>query len=284
MQDNRTRDPEETKEDPVEARVEALLQQMGENTAGIQELASKAVALQEGLAQAQQENAALQQQVVEAGYFAAMAAHDLNTPLTVVVANLQLTLVEPDNESIRGQVRQALDAARRMEEIIRDLMAFAKTGSGVKEFKPVDGEIILSVALGNSVLEINESGAVVTHDLLPTVTGDMSQLARVFQNLIGNAIKFRGKEPPRVHISRSHEGGEWVFSVSDNGIGVPAERAEHVFEMFAQLNKGEYPGAGIGLATCKKIVEGHGGKIWVESEGVGRGSTFYFTIPSQDYP
>jgi chemotaxis family two-component system sensor kinase Cph1 len=128
---------------------------------------------------------------------------------------------------------------------------------------------------------IEETGAVVTHDSLPTVTADDSLLGQLFQNLIGNAIKFRGNEPPFIHISASRNGSGWTFSIRDNGIGIAPEDAERIFVIFQRLHRREeYPGTGIGLAVCKKIVEYHGGRIWVESE-LGKGATFYFTLPRE---
>jgi chemotaxis family two-component system sensor kinase Cph1 len=139
--------------------------------------------------------------------------------------------------------------------------------------------MVLSNALANLQAAIGDIGAMVTRDPLPTVMGDASQLCQVFQNLIDNAIKYQNAKPPLIHVSSRQTPKEWVFSVKDNGIGISAKYAERIFVIFQRLHtRGEYPGTGIGLALCKKIVERHGGRIWVESEE-GQGSTFYFTIP-----
>jgi light-regulated signal transduction histidine kinase (bacteriophytochrome) len=130
----------------------------------------------------------------------------------------------------------------------------------------------------NLARSITKNDAVITHDPLPTVSGDEVQLTQLFQNLIGNAVKFHGREKPRVHVSARQQDGEWVFAVRDNGIGMAPDQQERIFSIFQRLHhRSEYPGTGVGLAICKKIVERHGGRIWVESE-VGRGSTFYFTV------
>jgi light-regulated signal transduction histidine kinase (bacteriophytochrome) len=152
-------------------------------------------------------------------------------------------------------------------------------GISGKPFVRTDCDAILKRSLNNLRIPLEQSGAVVTHDALPELMADPIQLGQLLQNLINNAIKFHREEKPRIHISAERKGKEWVFSVSDNGIGIPAEYHQKVFEMFQRLHdKKGYPGSGIGLATCKKIVERHGGRIWVESER-GNGSTFYFTIP-----
>jgi light-regulated signal transduction histidine kinase (bacteriophytochrome) len=146
-------------------------------------------------------------------------------------------------------------------------------------FERVDCNGVLEEALSNLRVAVEENRAVVTHDPLPTVMADGGQLGQLFQNLIGNAIKFRGKEPPQVYVSAERRTGEWLFSVRDNGIGVDPQYAERIFVIFQRLhNREEYPGTGIGLALCKKIVERHGGRIWVASQ-TGQGATFHFTLP-----
>jgi light-regulated signal transduction histidine kinase (bacteriophytochrome) len=216
--------------------------------------------------------------------FAYVVSHDLKEPLQVIKGFLMLfekrykdKLDEKANEIIRFTV----DGAKRMQELIKDLLEYSQVGTKGKEFKPADCSLILNKAISNLKVSIEESGAVVTHDTLPTVTADAIQLSRLFQNLIGNAIKFHGSEAPMVHISTERKGDEWLFSVRDNGIGIDPKFADRIFAVFQRLHSSdEYPGTGIGLAICKKIVEHHGGRIWVESEP-GKGATFYFIIPER---
>ena len=173
----------------------------------------------------------------------------------------------------------ASEGALRMQRLINDLLAYSRVGTRGKSFEPVNLETVLAQALDNLHLAIKEKNAVITHDPLPMAYGDSGQLTQVFQNLIDNAIKFRSEQPPKVHISARIEGNECVCSVRDNGIGIAPEFINRLFTLFQRLHtRREYPGTGLGLAICKRIVERHGGKIWVESRP-GEGSTFYFRIP-----
>ncbi len=173
----------------------------------------------------------------------------------------------------------AVDGATRMKVLIDDLLEYSRMGTQDKPLEPTDSSAVLARALDNLKAAVRESSAVVTRDALPTVVADASQFVQLLQNLIGNAIKFHGQGPPRVHVSAQREGDEWVFSVRDNGIGMDLKFADRIFIIFQRLHSGaEYLGTGMGLAICKKIVERHGGRTWVESEP-GQGSTFYFTIP-----
>ncbi|MFQ5990725.1 MAG: ATP-binding protein [Candidatus Methylomirabilales bacterium] len=168
---------------------------------------------------------------------------------------------------------------RLHHRLINDLLAFSRVGTRGETFVPTDCEAVLGRVISNLQASVQETGAAVTHDPLPTAMADASQLEQLFQNLIGNAIKFHGTEPPRVHVSAEHKGKNWIFSVRDNGIGVDLQHAERILVIFQRLHSGgEYPGTGIGLAICKRIVERNGGRIWVESQP-GGGTTFSFTIP-----
>lgn len=180
----------------------------------------------------------------------------------------------------------AVDGASRMQSMINDLLALSRLGTRGRPFAPTRLEDVLSEVLNNLSLAVEECGAVITHDPLPTVTGDAVQLGQLFQNLIANAIKFRGKAAPLVHVGVRRDDptlpvgrGSWTFSVRDNGIGMDPQYSDRVFLIFQRLHgREEYPGTGIGLAIGKKIVERHGGRIWVESSP-GQGATFLFTIP-----
>ena len=169
-----------------------------------------------------------------------------------------------------------------MQLLIGDLLAYCRVGTTGKKPQETSSTAALEQALLNLQGAIQESGAVVTHDRLPTVMADSVQLAQLFQNVVGNAIKYRSAEPPRVHISaKKNDAGEWVFSMRDNGLGIEPQHFEKIFVMFQRLHgRGEFSGTGIGLAMCKKIVDRHGGRIWVESDS-GQGSTFCLALPER---
>jgi light-regulated signal transduction histidine kinase (bacteriophytochrome) len=174
----------------------------------------------------------------------------------------------------------AVDGAVRMKNLITDLLDYSRVGSQVRPLKPTDSESVLRRALKNLEIAIEECGAKVTVDPLPSVMADDLQLERLFQNLVGNALKYRKKDAaPEIHISVIPHADEYEFHISDNGIGIPKDQSERIFAIFQRLHSSnEYSGTGIGLAVCRKIVENHGGRIWVESEP-GQGSTFVFTMP-----
>lgn len=215
--------------------------------------------------------------------FAYVASHDLQEPLRMV-ANFTQLLADRYRDKLDQDgldfIGFAVDGATRMQRLIQDLLLYSRVGSRGKEFEPADCNEVLGAAIVNLQAAIEESGAAITHQVLPVVMADASQLAQVFQNLVGNAIKFHGEAPPRVDISATRQGNAWVFAVRDNGIGIDPQFADRIFVIFQRLHgRGEYPGTGIGLSLCKKIVERHRGRIWVESKS-GQGATFLFTIPA----
>jgi PAS domain S-box-containing protein len=216
--------------------------------------------------------------------FAYVASHDLQEPLRMVTSYCDLLQrryqgkLDADADDF---IAYAVDGARRMQELVRGLLAYSRVGPHGKTLQSVDTQTVLDRATANLRVAMQESGAVVTHGALPVVMADPIQLEHVFQNLIGNAIKFRGDEPPRVRIRAVRKEPNWLFSIKDNGIGIDPEYSEKVFAIFQRLHgRGKYPGTGLGLAICKKIIERHGGRIWFESQ-TGNGSTFYFTIPAE---
>jgi light-regulated signal transduction histidine kinase (bacteriophytochrome) len=180
-------------------------------------------------------------------------------------------------------IAYAVDGCNRMQGLIRDLLAYSHSGTESKMLREISGETALKEALANLRFSIEESGAIVTHDLLPAITTDDAQFVQVLQNLVGNAIKYRGAATPLVHVSATKNGGkEWVFSVRDNGLGIAPQYFERIFIIFQRLHgRQEFNGTGIGLAICKKNVERMGGRIWVESQ-LEKGSTFYFSLPESE--
>jgi PAS domain S-box-containing protein len=228
---------------------------------------------------------ALERSNQELEQFAYVASHDLQEPLRMVTSYMQLLArryqgqLDADADAF---IAFAVDGANRMKNLIDDLLAYSRIGTRGKALAPVDSGALLAQVLTDLQFTIEESRAKITYDPLPTVVADRSQLAQVFRNLVGNAFKFRSDQPPVVHISVARQEDDWVFSVHDNGIGIDPEYGERIFVIFQRLhNREEYPGTGIGLAICKKIVERHGGRIWVESEP-GYGSIFHFTLPFRE--
>jgi PAS domain S-box-containing protein len=215
--------------------------------------------------------------------FAYVASHDLQEPLRMIGSYTQL-LERRYGDKLDADAREfmgfVVDGATRMKQLIEDLLAYSRVGTRGKELRPVQAQAAFERALVNLRASIESADAQVTHDALPEVSADDTQLTQLFQNLIGNAIKFRKKdEPIRVHVGAQDAGAEWRFSVSDNGIGIEPQYYERIFMVFQRLHtREEYAGTGIGLAICKKVVDRHRGRIWVES-ALGKGSTFNFTLP-----
>ena len=240
------------------------------------QLAEQAYALRKQAEELSRSNADLEQ-------FAYVASHDLQEPLRMVTAYTQL-LAERyksklDDDAVKF-INYASEGALRMQVLIQDLLAFSRVGRKESEPAKVNCNAVMEdvkVALASA---IQENGAVIRCGDLPAIWGDRTQVLQIFQNLIGNAIKFRGKSAPQISIQAEKKDDEWLFSVSDNGIGIETEYAESIFVIFQRLHtRSEYPGNGIGLAICKKIVERYGGRIWVESKPEA-GSTFRFTLPA----
>jgi PAS domain S-box-containing protein len=216
--------------------------------------------------------------------FAYVASHDLQEPLRMVASYTQL-LARRYQDKLDADANEfigyAVDGVTRMQALINDLLAYSRVGTRGKEFAVTRLDECLQRALANLRLAVEQSGASVSHDALPTVVGDEGQLAQVFQNLVGNALKFRGTAAPKVHVSaRKLEGGAWEVCVRDNGIGIAPEYFDKVFVIFQRLHtRSDYSGNGIGLAICKKIVERHGGTIWIESQPPS-GTAVHFTLPA----
>jgi signal transduction histidine kinase len=226
---------------------------------------------------------ALRRSNEELQQFANVASHDLQEPLRMVSSFVQLLerqYKDKLDDRAREYIAFAVDGTHRMKTLINDLLAYSRVGTREKPPEPADCEAVLRDALKNLQASIGECGAAITHDPLPTVIADRAQLVQLLQNLVGNAVKYRGPQAPCVHISARQEGRAWVFSVRDNGIGIDKQYWDRIFIIFQRLHTAaEYPGTGIGLAICKKIIDRHGGRIWVESDP-GQGATFYFSLPN----
>jgi PAS domain S-box-containing protein len=234
------------------------------------------LALEERARELARSNADLEQ-------FAYVASHDLQEPLRMVASYVQLIerrYKDKLDDNARDFIGFAVEGVTRMRRLIEDLLAYSRVGTRGRAPAPIDVAAVVATAEKNLERAIAESGAQISRDDLPQVLADEGQLVQVFQNLIGNAIKFRRQDPPRIHVGARREGADWIFSVRDNGIGIESEYFDRIFVIFQRLNPREiYPGTGIGLAITKKIVERHGGRIWVESQP-GEGSTISFSIPA----
>jgi chemotaxis family two-component system sensor kinase Cph1 len=255
---------------------------------GIKERTSELVVANEQLIneinERKQVESELQRSNEELQQFAYVASHDLREPLRMISSYVQLLQrryrdkIDQDADEF---IAFAVDGAKRMQGLIDGLLQYSRVGTHGKPFGRVDCETVLEKALTNLQVLIKESGAQVTFDPLPTVSADSTQLVQLFQNLIDNACKFRDDATPQIHVSARLESGQWLISVSDNGIGIDPEYADRIFIIFQRLHsREEFSGTGLGLAICKKIVERHGGRIWVEF-GNRKGTTFCFTIPGR---
>jgi len=214
--------------------------------------------------------------------FAYVASHDLQEPLRMVSSFTQLLERRYKNQldnDADDYIEFIVEGAKRMKELIDDLLEFSRLNTEIRQFEVVLMEVALDDVLINLRAPIKENNAKITHDILPTVKGDAVQIQQLLQNLIVNAIKFHGNNFPQIHISAQELEKEWLFGVTDNGIGIDPNHQEQIFSIFKRLHtRQEYEGTGIGLSICKRILVRHGGQIWVKSE-LGKGSTFYFTIP-----
>lgn len=235
-------------------------------------------------AELQRSNAELQRLNEDLNQFAYSASHDLQEPLRMIAIYSQML-----ERKYKGQlgaqaneyIEQIVQGAKRMEMLLKDLLSYAQAVNiSLENVGPADGSAVFEQALSNLKAAIAESNATITHDALPRVRVQEVHLLQLFQNLIGNAIKYRGDEPPRIDVAATRVNAHWEFCVKDNGIGIPAEYKDHVFRMFKRLHSAsKYEGTGMGLTICHRIVERYGGRIWVNSEE-GRGSTFCFTLPA----
>jgi PAS domain S-box-containing protein len=214
--------------------------------------------------------------------FAYVASHDLREPLRTISSYSELLArrykgkLDRDADDFIGFI---LDGSERMQSLISDILTYSRVGSGGRVREEVDCGAVLEGVTKSLAQEIRESRAVITSGTLPTIVGNENSFVQLFQNLMDNAIKFRGGDPPRIHVGAERSDAGWEFSVSDNGIGIDPAQYDRIFMIFQRLHeRGKYPGTGVGLAICRKIVENLGGKIWVESEP-GKGATFRFTVP-----
>jgi PAS domain S-box-containing protein len=248
-----------------------------------EELSQRNFELQAEIKERREAQEALARSNAELEHFAYIASHDLQEPLRMVSSYLQL-LERRHKAELTSDAQEfiayAVDGAARMKRLIQDLLLYSRVSTQGQPLMATDSTAAIADAAVNLEVLIREKAAAVTWDPLPTVAADASQLTQLFQNLLANALKFSAEAPPCVHVSAAPTDGGWRFCVQDNGIGIALEHAHKIFIIFQRLHpRDTYPGTGIGLAVCKKIVERHGGRIWVES-ALGEGARFYFTLPS----
>lgn len=259
-------------------QIEEVLARIG-NQLTIQQLLHS---LTEQNGQLEQLNEELGRSNVELEQFAYIASHDLQSPLQTIITSADLLRLKYSLDANADRyINQIVDASMRMSQLIQDLLAYSRAGTDTIEFQPTDCKVVLEEALANLDEAISSSGASITYGELPTVMAEGTQLMRLFQNLISNAIKFRHPSvPAKIKITaEAQNDGKWIIAVRDNGIGIEPQHFERIFEIFQRLHSSkQYPGTGIGMSICKKIVERHGGRIWLESQ-LGVGTSFYFTIP-----
>jgi light-regulated signal transduction histidine kinase (bacteriophytochrome) len=264
-------------EDQEGRLVTSIIRDVSERRRVEHQLRQTAAALEHQTVELMRSNAELQQ-------FAYVASHDLQEPLRMVASYTQLLARRYEGKLDQDAdefIAFAVDGAKRMQALINDLLAYSRVGTQGRDFTQTDLNEIVDRVIADLTAAIDDTGATAHREHLPTVPGDPVQLGQLFQNLISNAIKFRGSETPRVDVTAERQGREWRVSVRDNGIGIAPEFADRIFIIFQRLHtRDEYPGTGIGLAICKKIVERHGGQIWLESEP-GAGATFTFTLPAR---
>ena len=268
--------------DELEKRVQERTAELAITNENLQTELTERKRIEEELKKAVAE---LERSNTELEQFAYVASHDLQEPLRMVASYTQLLQkryrdkLDADADDF---ITYAVDGAKRMQNLINSLLSYSRVGTRGKPFEPTESESVFEQALANLKLTIDESGADVTHDPLPRVKADETQLIQLFQNLLSNAVKFHGEEQPRIHVSAKQNSNEYIFSVSDNGIGIDPKHFDRIFVIFQRLHgREEYSGIGIGLPVCKRIVERHGGRIWLESQP-GEGCTFYFTMLKGD--
>jgi light-regulated signal transduction histidine kinase (bacteriophytochrome) len=217
------------------------------------------------------------------GQFAYVASHDLQTPLRNINGFVQLLKANYAGKldaKADEWINRIVGSSKQMHMLIQDVLTYSRVDSRARPFELVSLREVYNDSIQLIEASIDDAGGEVSHGELPAVMGDRSQLVQLMQNLIGNGLKYRGEKPPHVQVSAELNGSNWLFSVRDNGIGIAAKHLERIFEIFKRLHdQQEYPGTGIGLAVCRRVVHRHGGKIWAESAGEGHGSTFKFTIP-----